>query len=324
MKQKSIISVLCLVFIFTLITPAAYAGAPDDGYVTPEEFFAPTTMPTHEEIIATIYDDPNTITVNEYDLILESKAMAEMTLTNRLCTMDERIDAEEALAFEPTERVYEYQNKTDEELIAFGLDAERISIIRNFQGTENEMRALAASVSINSVPKYTVNDGGHWSKVSMTFAWSQVPFWDFNDGILASATGNNLVERVNDTQAVVHYLPLSYPNGYNSQINLSKNSMEINPFSGHLIQGFSFPMTMEKTDFNNNWFIYLVYAASGSATFVFKSLDAQSVGLSYGYAHATKSVTGGLSFSSGGLGVSFGLTSTYYDVTSAAHDTYYF
>ncbi len=321
--MKKAISIVLVLMLMISLCSSAFAISADDGYVTPEEFFAPTTLPTHEEIIATIYDDPNTITRNEYDSILESKAAAEITLTNRRSTLDERIDAQETLAFDPTEKVYEYQNKTDEELIVLGLNEERISIIRDFQGTEEEMRALAASVYINSIPRYTVNAGGRWSKVSMTFAWDSAPFWNYTDGMLAGATGNNLVERVDDTKAAVQYIPLLYPNGTNSQINLSKTAMEINPFSGHLIQGFSFPTYMDKIDYNT-WQSYSVYAASGSATFVFKSLDAQSVGLSYGYAHAKRSVTGSLSFSSGGLGFSFGLTPNYYDVTSAAHDTYYF
>lgn len=67
---------------------------------------------------------------------------------------------------------------------------------------------------------------------------------------------------------------------------------------------------------------------SGSAVMVFKSYNQKSVGMSYGYAHATRNPDVGisLSFSGGGVGISvdFGLPTKYYDVVSKAIDTYYY
>lgn len=64
------ISILCVTLVFAIMAPASFATTSEDGYVSPEEFFAPEVLPTHEEIMATIYDDPNSVSFNEYDLIL--------------------------------------------------------------------------------------------------------------------------------------------------------------------------------------------------------------------------------------------------------------
>ena len=291
--------------------------------VSIDEFFTPTPEYSYEEIREMQALDPDAVSYNEFDRILEQKNEAKKIIQSKNATKVELAEANEILEFDPAKQVYEYQTKSDTELQNLGLDSRRIAIIRAFRGTSAELKALGSTCTISGTPSYAKNVTGYWAKTVMSFSWSGAPFWTFKDAMLGSASASFLVERVDDTKCTVQYRTTSYPHGTSYSLNSGKNSMMINPFSGHLVQGFSYDAVRRTVNADGQ--VVNHYAMSGTATFVYRSNSQNRVGMSYGHAHGKlgMNVSAGIEFSSSGASVSFGLNPSKYEhIIAKAFSTY--
>lgn len=141
--MKRFISTICVVSTLVL---SASALSPQSN-LSENDFFAPDVAYTAEQIETSLATNPDAVEQNEYDGILQAKSEAKSLLKKSNINSAVRQKAEAILEFNPTDKVYEYQKKTDEELESLGLDNERITIIRGFSGTESELRALSATVT---------------------------------------------------------------------------------------------------------------------------------------------------------------------------------
>lgn len=86
---------------------------------------------------------PGTIITNEYDRYLEEKAGAEERIDRGVGTLEDR----ELVEFDYREYYYGLKEKSEEELAKMGYNPERIEIIKNFKGTESEIRLASADVA---------------------------------------------------------------------------------------------------------------------------------------------------------------------------------
>ncbi len=321
--KKFLCVTLCLTMIFA-ISATAFA-AYDEPQVSSEEYiFEPTPDYTDEEISELLKNSPDAVTYSEYDLFLQRQNEAKQVLKSPRSTAAEKVKAEQILSENLYDEVYELQKATDAELQDRGFEPDRINIIRNFNGTSAELQALAAKCTVSGTPKYTNNASGRWAKITFYFQWDKSPIYNSRDAMVAGSSAGFLVQNVVDSKCSINYKGTkngttgSYTNTYNY------NSLKANPFSGGLIAGFSYPAIENRVISGTD---YICYSVSGSAVIVFKSVDTKQVSLSYGNAHAKKSISPnvGISFASSGIsgGLGFGLSDGY-DVVAKVCNSYTF
>lgn len=212
--------------------------------------------------------------------------------------------------YDPAEKIYQLQEKPDKELKEMGLSEKQIQIVRNFEGTDAELRAIAANCSVSGNPKYTKNASGQWAKITFAFSWDKEPVWQMRDALVAQASPGFLPDtKVADIKCNINY---KSPTNEVSYEYFTGNDLKLKSFSSGCPAGFSFNV-ME------NRHVGLIdcrcFAQSGMATIVFRSIDTHQVQLSYGYAQATMAVSPsiGISFSDKkpSVGLNFMLSSGY-------------
>lgn len=301
--------------VYLMIPGVAASGNTLTTNQNSDYIFEPEPTLCHEEIVAFLESSPNTQQSNEYDVILQEKERAKKILASNIATPIEQVNAKIILSFDPAKKVYQLQEKTDQELQEMGMNAERIHIIRNFKGTDAEMRALSAVCSVSGNPKYTKNASGQWAKITFAFSWSDVPFYRYRDALVAQATTGFLPDKVPDVKCNINYIS---PNGtpsyeYFDSSDLMQKSFQIgNP------AGFSFPVWEERiAGVIRAW----CYPQSGMATIVFRSKDTNQVQLSYGYAHARRDISANIGIQFSGTSptgsLNFCLSEKYYDMLPA-------
>ena len=241
--------------------------------------------------------------INEYDLLLQEKEAARVTLANPQSSAEALEEAKSIIKFNPIKEVYTLQAQTDNALRKSGFSDTQIQNIRVFDGTVDTLRGAFANLEISATNKCTKNASGYWAKVAMSFYWDGSPIVQKRDAMVASASTGFMAEQVADTKAHVNYVA-SYNSSYKKTVNFSGKDMVINPFGNGNIAGFGF-------DFDQGTY----YAVSGTAVLVFLSPNTNRVSLSFGYGHASAQITPsvGISFANDGLsvGLSFGLSETY-------------
>lgn len=325
MKFKRLFSILlCTLFLLSYSASAATSSnSSSSNFVSPDEFFSSYVPTTPDEIHSWITADVNAVTTNEFESIKNAQVQAMEALRSDSLTEIQVAEMNAILEIDLASKVYSLQNKSDEELHSLGLDDERISIIRTFKGTDAELYALSANCTVSGTPKYTKNNTGNWAKVTFAFEWDKPPFWNYTDALLASANSTFLIQRTEDTSCTINYSALGATGSEDYSLDYTYTDLVINPFSENLIGGFPFPCA--ETKFNSDNYPVSYYSMNGSSVIVFKSVDQNQVGLSFGHAHATRKITVSpyISFS-GNASVNFGLTEKFYDVTAKALDSYTF
>lgn len=310
--MKKFIALCLSLFLMCALFPAAMAAEAtseetwEGGYV-----FEPEPDLTNEEIIQMLENDPTTVKSNEYDSILQEKKVAKQVLASKNTTLAEKMEARETLAFDPAKKIYELQEKSDEELRDLCIDNERIQIIRNFKGTDSELLALGATCSVSGHPKYTKNASGQWAKVTFTYFWDKAPIWQMRDALVAASSDGFLPTSVPDTKCTINYVG---PAGGVYTKTLTQSDFLECTYENSTTAGFPFSVKEKHTV---NLQESMCFAQTGSATIVFRSIDFHQVGLSYGYAHAKMEISAqiGISFSkekAGNLG--FNIPTTKYEM----------
>lgn len=320
--MKKIIALSLSVVILSSSGLFAYAGntLESASSISENEYvFEATSALTHEEIQEILESNPATVTINEYDAILNHKSTAQMTLASPESSSLAKEVAKKVISFDPREQVYSMATKSDQELLAMGIDEARIKIIRNFSGTDAELRALSAECEVLGTPKYTKNSSGCWAKMTIFFSWDKAPIWQKRDAVVSQASTGFLSVKVADTKANINYLG---PSGGTHTVQLDSDDMKKAPFTSNSTSGFHFPII---GTYSTGLITERCYAQSGTATLVFRSTSTNQVELSYGYAHANKDISAsiGISFDLKGfdLNPNLALSETHYELLTNPDDS---
>ena len=126
------------------------------------------------------------ITLNEYEIMEQlSKESDEGLISLGYSSTDVSKIKDYKEVFRS--HIEELCNLSDNALINNGYTKEQIYIIRNFSGTEDEMRAVAASVSVSASVTSHYYDGNYtYAKLVYSWLWSGVPAFKSFDVIGAS------------------------------------------------------------------------------------------------------------------------------------------
>ena len=331
MKKKFFVLLLSLCLAFSsMLTASAAFSVPENADVIPNSPFEIDPTPSHEEIVSHVLNDPNAIVYNEYDILIAQQAAAREALSKNRMLSSDRVAANLILSIDMKEKVYELQSLSDEELSHMGYSQERIQAIHNFSGTDSELRSLAATCRVSATPTYNEVNGKRWAKMRVSFTWSGVPIWNYTDAVLGQSTSTFLAQRVPDCSATIYYR--SDTTNRTQTVSYGQNDLKICPTStstSGLVEGFPYYNMKTVYDGSTPGESDHLYAASGTATLVFMSVDDRQVTLFYCNAHATREISGGLSISfslgSGATaGGSFGLTPLTYSLESGTLDPHIF
>lgn len=325
--RRSVITLVCCLSL--VVSASAVDTANAQTIYTPQkvsedEFFAPSPELTKEQNQQIIDNAPNVQVVGEFDSLLEKKAEAAALLASDTTDAYARAEAQAVLDADPADRVKELQSLSDSELETMGMDDDRIEIIRNFTGSEAELRALQATCSIALYnTKYSKVGNKNWAKMSTSFSWDKAPFWDYKDCIVMGGSSTFSAQPVSDSYCKINYEATSRPELSTIVQTYGKSDLKISPFNVNN-SGFSFSQTIAKV-INGEGVVYR--AMWGYATMAFMSSDDHGVTLSGAYGHAKRNVTAslGIDFSkTAPVGISIGLTEKTYDITADTATPYTF
>lgn len=297
-------------------------------YVSTEEFFARSPELTADQVESIVKNDPDAVRMNEFDVLISLKTEAINSLAENNISISEEnyVELQELAAFDPSDRVEELQQLSDNELKRMGFEEERIDIIRNYSGSVEQLRGLGAECTVSiSNEKYNKVGDKRWAKMTLSFLWDGVPFWGRNDCLVMGASSTFHAQRVDDTYCKINYTAYGATGSLDFSQSYHKNSLVISPFLA-TNSGFYFPESIEKINSNGNGIIY--HSKSGYATMAFMSVDDRQVTLSGAHGHAVQNVEAaiGIDFSgkSIGGGVSISLSEETYNVEAIAADPYTF
>lgn len=335
--MKKLVSLLCIASIAVgMSCPTALAAAIDVSpvsssiykpeYVSPEDFFATSPVLTNEQIESIIIHDPNAISINEFDKLMEMKQEAAQYLSDGETDTQEMSQLERIADFNPEDRVKELQAVSDDELENMGFDQKRISIIRNYTGNAEQLRSLGATVTISfSNQKYSNVGGNRWAKMTTAFSWNGVPFWGYEDCLVMGGGTSFHAQPVADTYCKIYYTANGATGSKDFPETYDKDDLVVSPFVT-TNSGFHFPESIEKVSSNGTGIVY--HARTGYATMAFMSTDNRQVVLSGAYGHALRKVNIdiGIDYAKENIsgGVSISLSEKTYDIVAKAANPYVF
>lgn len=126
-------------------------------------------------------DNTRKIVVNEYLKMKELKSKSNNVLKS-IGFKDDEIKNLKELSY--SEYIEGLDAKEDKELKGLGYDDKQIDMIRNFQGTEAEMVALSATLTVtaSTMDIYDVSTTTYsGTRMNVGWSWSSRPFWLFTD-----------------------------------------------------------------------------------------------------------------------------------------------
>lgn len=326
-KLQRLISLICVCAMMCSMSALAADFSSSNSAsreISPEEFFAPEPVYTPEQIHEILVSSPNTVSYNEFDLLIQMKIRAQEVLADDSSTQVEIQDAQSILAYDPRKRVYEYQQLPDAELAIKGFDEDRIQAIRNFSGEINQLRAIGANCDFDLYnEKYSIVSGKRWASVSAFFEWDMCPFFTSNDAIAIGGNSTFYPQKTDGTTCSIYYKD-NLTESKTILRSYTKNDLQISPF---LVTnaGFSFPVAIVQTSSSGTDTAY--YSKTGYATMGFMSVDDRQVMLSGAHAHAVRTISAsiGIDFSNSvSVGASLGLNPKSYDLSPDVTTSYVF
>lgn len=247
---------------------------------------------TNEQIYSV---DEQTETVNEYLKLKELNKKSDSSLrTIGYSTQDiTKIREYKDLFIENIESLNEL---TDDVLLELGYDNEQVNIIRNFDGSEEQMVRASATCSVTRSKGSFYYDSTNKATnlvVNFSFKWTGAPVFRGTD-IMAVSNGEKMYFHSNS------YLNVSYAPLNSSGVSSSKKISATLDGSGNTGASFKFKVL------GNNG---LTYAKSGSGKVYLHRSNANitQVGVGVKYGHSTVSLSPSVSFPAG---VSIGFNST--------------
>ena len=185
------------------------------------------------------------------------------------------------------DHVKDLDSKTDDVLKAVGYTDEQIEIIRNFHGTDSELRAIGSKVNITA--RGSLSHDGQYTKgtVYYSWEWSGIPSFKMKDEIAISW---NDWECLNDNGVVYYYDKITGAStGRVAQVETDKGNTETEGIAHR------FDVAM-----NDNYY----YAKKGSGSFevrstVFGPNVKKNMNYYMAYGHSQLNFSGSISFSVG-------------------------
>lgn len=328
-KTKKLISAMLsacmLVGVFSVGNSAYAAEFENSKLVSNEIFFFDEQDYTQEEIHDKISSSKNSVTYNEFDRLIEMKEEAISIINSADATTEQRATAKHIAEIDPSDRVYELQALSDEQLAKNGFSNERIQIIRNFSGSTAELYGLGANctVSLEDEAYSIVQSEQRWAKATVYFEWDEPPFWNYNDVLVLGASSTFYPQETSGTKCKIYYSANGVAGSNDFSETYNKNDMEISPFDVNNA-GFAFPVAIEEVLSDGTYYNY--YSMSGYATIGFMSVDDRQVILSGAHGHAKKNVSlsVGIDFVSGGLSAGISIDDTTYSIEADTLSAYTF
>ncbi|MGE5370683.1 MAG: hypothetical protein ACM3QZ_01730 [Solirubrobacterales bacterium] len=186
--------------------------------------------------------DKPAVQVNEYDAFIQMQAKSDEELRQNGLTDDQ---IAELRNFDYAAEIQKKAKMTDRKLKAMGYDSERISGIRSFNGSEAQVRALSATLSLScSTSQYFYRSGKTYAVVNYSWSWNQMPFFTMTDilGIVWNPSFYQTPNNSNDTQTISTYIGSSYVGTYRQSISCKA--------PGHGA-GVEFPLLID--EWSNKW-----------------------------------------------------------------------
>lgn len=182
---------------------------------------------------------------------------------------------------------------SNSDLLGLGYDSEQVNIIRNFDGSEEQMiRASATCTVSRSKHSFSYDNINKITNlvVNFSFKWNGAPLFRGTD-LMAVSNGEKMYFNNNS------YLNISYAPLNSSGVSSSKKILASIDGAGNTGASFKFKVL------GNNG---LTYAKSGQGKIYLyrKNADIKQVGVGVKYGHSTVSLSPSVSFPAG-AGISF-------------------
>lgn len=180
---------------------------------------------------------------------------------------------------------------SDRKLVDMGYDKESIDILRNFDGSEDQIVTLSASLSLScSISQYFYREGKTYAVISYNWSWSSMPFWTMTDiiGIAWDPSFYQTPNNVNDKQTISKYNGNTYVGTYVTALSCK---------SPGNAAGCEFPVLINER--KNHW----AKSATGKV-YIAASGYVSEMGVRVAYGHSTGVGSPGVSFP-GGVSISF-------------------
>jgi hypothetical protein len=122
-------------------------------------------------------------TITEFEVFRELRSLYEHDFKRAELSEDQLYFVQNFLE-KTFEQIEFFQTLDDEILYGLGYTYEQIGIIRNFEGTDQQIEALSAGLSVrvqvdNTV--FTISQNRTSSRIHLTFAWDRVPLFGMTD-----------------------------------------------------------------------------------------------------------------------------------------------
>lgn len=143
-----------------------------------------------------------TIVVNEYSLVKELKTLSDKELKDKGLTEQ---DIKKIKSADFSKYIAELAKLDENDLEAKGYNQKKIEIIKNFKGTEEEMIALAATLTLNtSIFASGASSSFSYVTFDISYNWSSMPFWTLTDYI-GIAWSDGFYTDINNSYLTVTY-----------------------------------------------------------------------------------------------------------------------
>lgn len=254
-------------------------------------------------VFANEYDNENnrsyTTTINEYDMIVQLAKESEISLRNK------GVDDTEILRIKNYKETYDnhirYLNMLDDKaLMSNGYTSDQIKLIRNFNGSDADMRALSATLSLTTSTNTFNYDGDYTrGKLSYSWNWSSVPAFKMKD--MVAVSWNDWIV-TNNSSTVKYY-------GINSGAYYTQESATFTQ-DGNGTEGAGHKFNMSKSD---NYY----YAKKGSGSFSVRSdVHARkdfAYYIAYGHSQLLASISFSVGIGGGDASISFSIGTVIMD-----------
>ena len=128
------------------------------------------------------------LTINEYDFLLNLTEKSNSELVNIGYTAND-IDSIRSLRESYTDHINEYTDLSTEALTNLGYTQQQIFTLRNFNGTEEQIRSLAATLNLTLEIDYVTwssSENRTNSRLCFDFEWNGVPLIKWTDVVALS------------------------------------------------------------------------------------------------------------------------------------------
>lgn len=234
------------------------------------------------------------IKVNEYEHLKQLKSKSDDEL--KAIGFDKN-EIEKVRKADIVKEISKRANLSDTRLKNMGYSKEQIKIFKNFKGTEEEVQALVATVSLYAgtygFTYDSANDRSYWT-MKFNWSWSSVPFFQFEDLIAVAWSPEMALVKDSSTYHTVTYVRDTDGTKTNKSWAFSLNDQPLRGAFSKFDMLYVGPFTA-----------YFDEAMSGSGRVkVTKAGNVRDMGACFKYGHEEFGVTPSVSFP-GSLSIDF-------------------